>query len=70
MPIYEYVCDHCERAFERYVRSWNEPVVCPSCQGKSLSRQLSTFAVSGGAAGGPRSAGGGCCGGGSCGCAH
>jgi putative FmdB family regulatory protein len=69
MPLYEYVCASCAGKFELYVRSWSEEVVCPSCQGRDVEKQLSTFAFAGG--GGPASSGGGCgCGRGGCGCGH
>jgi putative FmdB family regulatory protein len=67
MPLYEYVCASCASRFERYVRSWTEPVVCPTCAGTEVEKQLSTFAFSGGGSSGAPS-GGGCCGGGGCGC--
>ena len=66
MPVYEYVCLECQRAFERYVRSWGEAVACPACSGQRIEKQLSTFAMAGGQ---PRAGGGGCgCGRGGCGC--
>jgi putative FmdB family regulatory protein len=66
MPVYEYVCQECQRAFERYVRSWGESVTCPACAGERVEKQLSTFAMAGAT---PRGgAGGACCGGGGCGC--
>ena len=64
MPVYEYVCQECQRSFERYVRSWGEAVACPHCDGHRVEKQLSTFAMAGSA---PRG-GGSCCGGGGCGC--
>ena len=70
MPLYEYVCASCHGKFECYVRSWSEPVSCPSCQGRDVEKQLSTFAFAGGSTG-SASGGGGCgCGGGGCGCGH
>ena len=78
MPVYEYICRGCGRAFERYVQRWSESVSCPSCAGAEVEKQLSTFSMAGGAsstggglaAGGPLAggSGGGCCGGGGCGC--
>ena len=71
MPLYEYVCASCSGKFERYVRAWGEAVVCPTCQGTEVEKQLSTFAFSGTDAGGSASTGGGCgCGRGGCGCGH
>jgi putative FmdB family regulatory protein len=71
MPLYEYVCASCEGRFERYVRSWNEEVTCPACQGREVEKQLSTFAFAGGGGAAAASSGGGCgCGRGGCGCGH
>lgn len=44
MPIFEYVCADCQHHFETLVRGSAE-VVCPSCQGTHLQKQLSVFAV-------------------------
>ena len=66
MPVYEYVCLQCGKGFERYVRAFGEAVSCPSCASGRVEKQLSTFAMAGGAPGAARG-GGGCCGGG-CGC--
>lgn len=73
MPVYEYVCPHCEAKFERL-----RPMVeghrahCPDC-GTESPRVLSVFAAFSRGAGGELSsvAGGACaCGtGGACGCA-
>ena len=73
MPVYEYICRGCGRAFERYVQRWSESVSCPSCAGAEVEKQLSTFSMAsagGGASGGAMAggSGGGCCGGGGCGC--
>jgi putative FmdB family regulatory protein len=70
MPVYEYECAGCGTHFERYVRSFSESVACPACQGTTVEKQLSTFAMAGGASRGG-GAGGGCgCGRGGCGCGH
>ncbi len=45
MPIYEYVCNDCDQAFETLVRNGHLPS-CPACDSGSLQRQLSVFAVS------------------------
>ena len=74
MPVYEYICRDCGRAFERYVQRWSESVACPSCDGAQVEKQLSTFSMAGGAGsaggsgGGAMAGGGGCWGGGGCGC--
>lgn len=45
MPIYEYICQDCQKRFETLVTAERKPA-CPSCQGQSLEKQLSVFAVS------------------------
>ena len=75
MPLYEYVCRHCELKFEKLVRRWGDSVACPECASDGVEKQLSTFAVAGTSVGSSDlSCGmpsGGCgasaCGGGSCG---
>ncbi|MBI2838828.1 MAG: zinc ribbon domain-containing protein [Acidobacteria bacterium] len=44
MPIFEYVCAECHHRFETIVYGSTEPE-CPSCRGRKLEKQLSTFAV-------------------------
>lgn len=44
MPIYEYRCRACQHAFERLVRSGDQPA-CPACASPDLERLLSLFAV-------------------------
>jgi len=74
MPIYEYICDDCQTAFEKLVRNVREPVICPSCHGESVEKQLSTFACKGSDGGFRSSVAGGCgassCAGCSGGCRH
>jgi putative FmdB family regulatory protein len=48
MPIYEYICDKCGKAFEVLVASAASKSDCPECGSKELSRQFSTFAAHGG----------------------
>ena len=64
MPVYEYLCRQCGRAFECYVRTFNEAISCPHCAGGEVEKQLSTFAMAGSSTGG----GGACCGRGGCAC--
>ena len=40
MPIYEYRCDRCGKAFEELVFG-NARVACPACQAKAVTKQLS-----------------------------
>ena len=44
MPIYEYQCDECHHNFEALVRTGVTPN-CPACQGMTLRKQHSAFAV-------------------------
>ena len=46
MPLYEYRCGHCDRAFEKYARTFNDQPECPKCGARDVTRLLSTFAVS------------------------
>jgi putative FmdB family regulatory protein len=73
MPLYEYRCSHCDKPFEKYARTFNDPAECPVCGTAEVTRLLSTFAVSSGghsAAAGERSSGGGCGEGPPCGAAQ
>jgi putative FmdB family regulatory protein len=45
MPLFEYVCRDCHRAFEALVTASRLPA-CPACQSQALDKQLSVFAVS------------------------
>lgn len=44
MPIYEFVCQDCESAFEELVCG-KAMVVCPACGSNDVRRALSRFAV-------------------------
>jgi len=44
MPIFEYACQNCDHRFETLVLG-SQKAVCPKCQSKKLSPQLSVFAV-------------------------
>ena len=53
MPIYEYVCQDCEKIFEtiRPMDQSDTPIPCAVCGGKHTKRKLSVFfAESGGKA--------------------
>lgn len=64
MPLYEYRCQSCSKTFEVLVRG-DERAQCPSCQGASLEKLFSVFAVNAsGSAPAPQRAVGPC---GSCG---
>ncbi len=69
MPVYEYLCPHCENKFER-LRPMSDGLQsrCPDC-GTEAPRVLSMFAAFARGSAGEVSpvAGSGCAGGGSCG---
>lgn len=54
MPIYEYSCEACGDRFEKLVRHrverGTEHPACPSCGGKHVQQEYSTFAARAGAA--------------------
>jgi len=65
MPIYEYACDACGKAFEELIirRSDEAEVACPACKGRKVSRLMSrSSSRSGGGAGGSGVASGPSCG--------
>ncbi|MDQ6705889.1 MAG: zinc ribbon domain-containing protein [Acidobacteriota bacterium] len=47
MPIYEYKCERCGTKFEKLVRRGSEAAElgCPTCGGKHLNQEYSTFAA-------------------------
>lgn len=47
MPIYEYVCQQCQKPFDLIVRGEVKPT-CPFCQSQELVKQFSAFAVGNG----------------------
>jgi len=48
MPIYEYKCNDCGRDFEYLVMGSSDQVSCPHCHSAKVSKQVSSFAVTGG----------------------
>jgi putative FmdB family regulatory protein len=52
MPIFEFVCEECKKAFEELVFSSSaiDRVKCPDCGGQQVKKKVSTFAskISGG----------------------
>lgn len=70
MPIYEYLCNDCERPFEELVLSAGTTVSCPVCQGRHIERLLSVVnsRAGGSTEPSPAAGGGGTCCGGGCGC--
>ena len=49
MPLYEYRCESCGRAFEqlRRLSDNDRDVRCPDCDSKEIKRLLSSFATGG-----------------------
>jgi len=49
MPIYEFYCEDCNTIFNFFSKTINttKKPKCPKCKTKVLSKQLSTFAVTG-----------------------
>jgi putative FmdB family regulatory protein len=45
MPLFEYICRDCRHHFETLVTTERRPI-CPICQGETLDKQFSVFAVS------------------------
>ena len=47
MPIYEYICPHCEIKFElmRPFSKADAPAECPECHGQDTKRAISRFAA-------------------------
>ena len=49
MPIYEFYCDDCNTIFNFFSKTINTTKLpkCPQCRTKTLSRQMSAFAIAG-----------------------
>jgi putative FmdB family regulatory protein len=49
MPMYEYRCESCGRAFEqlRRMSEADSGLICPHCESAEVERQVSVFATSG-----------------------
>lgn len=49
MPIYEFYCDDCNTIFNFFSKTINttKHPKCPQCRTKTLSRQMSAFAIAG-----------------------
>ena len=44
MPLYEYRCQNCGKAFEQLVLGEKEPVSCPLCGG-GIEKLMSSFSI-------------------------
>ncbi|MEF8718417.1 MAG: zinc ribbon domain-containing protein [Candidatus Accumulibacter necessarius] len=64
MPIYEYECTTCGKAFEKLVRQSSPAPECPGCHSTDLRKKVSAFAAITGSASGSADLPGPC---GSCG---
>lgn len=60
MPIFEYACRDCGTKFEKLLRRASDEAECPSCSGKKLAQQYSTFAARANGVGREPAMGGGC----------
>jgi putative FmdB family regulatory protein len=67
MPIFEYICRDCGRAFERIVPRHDSETDCIHCNSENIEKQLSVFAVAGPSGSGEMSMDAGC---GRCGAAQ
>ena len=47
MPLFEYLCKDCGRAFEKIVPRYDSPADCIHCNSEHVEKQLSVFAVAG-----------------------
>ncbi len=56
MPIYEYICEECQAAFERIVLNAKAKVACPKCGSQRAKQQLSVFSAPKGNGGASRTA--------------
>ena len=47
MPIYEFLCDHCNHSFEKMtsISDRDAKTKCPSCGSQKTARKLSTVGV-------------------------
>lgn len=41
MPIYEYICDKCQKAFEFFHLHPGEIAECPDCKSEEVTKQVS-----------------------------
>lgn len=64
MPIYEYECSKCRKAFEELSRSMSEDekVSCPACGSQTVTRRQSVFSARQGSTTPSLPIGGGACG--------
>lgn len=45
MPIFEFICEECERPFEELVFGFStDGVICPVCGSHQVRKKMSTFA--------------------------
>lgn len=49
MPIYEYVCNKCNKSFSllQRVGSSEKDTICPECGSKDIKKKISSFACHG-----------------------
>jgi putative FmdB family regulatory protein len=45
MPIFEFICQDCQKHFEELIFGFNtDGVVCPACESQQVRKKMSTFA--------------------------
>jgi len=47
MPIFEFICEGCQKPFEELLRSATviDQVICPECGSEQVHKRISTFAT-------------------------
>ncbi|AKL98518.1 FmdB family zinc ribbon protein [Endomicrobium proavitum] len=50
MPLFEFVCNKCNRKFETLVLSGDEKIECPECKNGEVTKQFSLFSAASNAA--------------------
>jgi putative FmdB family regulatory protein len=53
MPLFEYKCTDCGKAFDDLVSHPDDPVECPFCHSRKAEKQLSVFAAGAGSSASP-----------------
>ncbi|MCL1971472.1 MAG: zinc ribbon domain-containing protein [Endomicrobia bacterium] len=46
MPIFEFICNKCNKEFEALVLNSSDKIECPDCKSDEVTKQFSTFAQS------------------------
>lgn len=64
MPIYEYHCNDCGDAFEKFLRSMfsKDIITCPTCGSENVAKGFSMFGTAGSSNGGAATSSAASCG--------